>query len=57
MSLSLTKQGMWLALEIPSFDAMVEVENRQQVLTSAAADAREAMASYLGRRPAGYANR
>ena len=57
MSLSLTKQGMWLALEIPSFDAMVEVENRQQVLTSATADAAEARASYLGRRPAEYRNR
>jgi len=57
LSLSLTKQGMWLALEIPSFDAMVEMENRQQVLTSATEDAREAMASYVGRRPAEYRNR
>jgi enoyl-CoA hydratase/carnithine racemase len=57
LSLSLTKQGMWLALEVPSFDAMVEVENRQQVLASATADASEAMASYLARRPAEYHNR
>ena len=57
LSLSLTKQGMWLALEVPSFDAMVEVENRQQVLASATADASEAMASYLARRPAVYRNR
>jgi len=57
LSVSLTKQGMWLALEIPSFDAMIEVENRQQVLASATADASEAMASYLGRRPAEYRNR
>ncbi len=57
LSLSLTKQGMWLALEIPSFDAMVEVENRQQVLTSATEDAAEAMASYTGRRPPTYRNR
>jgi enoyl-CoA hydratase/carnithine racemase len=56
LSLSLTKQGMWLALEIPSFDAMVEVENRQQVLTSATEDAREAMAAYVGRRPPRYHN-
>jgi enoyl-CoA hydratase len=56
LSLSLTKQGMWLALEVPSFDAMVEVENRQQVLTSATADAAEAMASYLARRAAEYRN-
>ena len=57
LSLSLTKQGMWLALEIPSFDAMVEVENRQQVLTAATEDAAEAMASYTGRRPPHYRNR
>jgi enoyl-CoA hydratase/carnithine racemase len=57
LSLSLTKQGMWLALEVPSFDAMVEVENRQQVLASATADASEAMAAYLARRPAEYRNR
>jgi len=57
LSLSLTKQGMWLALEIPSFDAMVEVENRQQVLTSATADASEARASYVGHRLATYQNR
>ena len=56
MSLSLTKQGMWLALEIPSFDAMVEVENRQQILTGATADAREGMAAYMGRRAPGYRN-
>jgi enoyl-CoA hydratase/carnithine racemase len=57
LSLSLTKQGMWLALEVPSFDAMVEVENRQQVLAAATADASEAMASYLARRPAEYHHR
>jgi enoyl-CoA hydratase len=57
LSLSLTKQGMWLALEIPSFDAMIEVENRQQVLTNATEDAAEAMASYRGRRAAEYRNR
>jgi len=57
LSVSLTKQGMWLALEIPSFDAMIEMENRQQALASATADAGEAMASYVGRRPAEYRNR
>jgi enoyl-CoA hydratase/carnithine racemase len=56
LSLSLTKQGMWLALEIPSFDAAVEMENRQQVLTSLTADADEAMVSYRARRPAQYRN-
>jgi enoyl-CoA hydratase/carnithine racemase len=57
LSLSLTKQGMWLALEIPSFDAAVELENRQQVLTAATADADEAMAAYRERREPDYRNR
>ena len=57
MSLSLTKQGMWLALEIPSFDAMVEMENRQQILTAQTADAGEALAAYVGRRAPEYGNR
>jgi len=57
LSLSLTKQGMWLALEIPSFDAAVEMENRQQVLTALTGDAKEAMTSYRARRPAQYRNR
>jgi enoyl-CoA hydratase/carnithine racemase len=57
LSLSMTKQGMWLGLEIPSFDAAVEVENRQQVLTSATADQEEAMAAYRERREPLYRNR
>ena len=57
LSLSLTKQGMWLALEIPSFDAAVELENRQQTLTALTADAEEAMASYRTHRPAQYRNK
>jgi enoyl-CoA hydratase/carnithine racemase len=57
MSLSLTKQGMWLALEIPSFDAMIEMENRQQILTAQTGDASEAMAAYVGRRAPDYGNR
>jgi enoyl-CoA hydratase len=57
LSLSLTKQGMWLSLEIPSFDAAVELENRQQVVTGATADQQEAMAAFLERRPPAYDNR
>ncbi|MCW2579389.1 MAG: putative enoyl-CoA hydratase echA12 [Blastococcus sp.] len=54
LSLSLTKQGMWLSLEIPSFDAAVELENRQQVLTSLTTDQQEAMAAFREKRPASY---
>jgi enoyl-CoA hydratase/carnithine racemase len=57
LSLSLTKQGMWLSLEIPSFDAAVELENRQQVITSLTADQSEAMAAYRERRTPSYENR
>jgi enoyl-CoA hydratase/carnithine racemase len=55
-SLALTKQAMWLALEIPSFDAVVELENRQQVLTAMTADQGEAMAAYLEKRAPTYRN-
>jgi enoyl-CoA hydratase/carnithine racemase len=54
LSLELTKQGMWLSMEIPSFDAAVELENRQQVLTAATADQQEAMAAWLEKRPPHY---
>ncbi len=56
LSLQLTKQGMWLALEIPSFDAAVELENRQQVLTSATVDAAESMDAYRHNRAPSYGN-
>jgi enoyl-CoA hydratase/carnithine racemase len=57
MSLALTKQAMWLSLEIPSFDAAVELENRQQVLTALTQDQTEAMAAFRDRRKPKYANR
>jgi enoyl-CoA hydratase len=57
LSLSLTKQGMWLSLEIPSFDAAVELENRQQVLTMMTADQAEAMNAYVQNRIPEYGNR
>lgn len=57
MSLALTKRGMWLALEIPSLDTAIEMENRQQVLTTATADQSEAMTAYVERRAPVYGNR
>lgn len=57
LSLSLTKQGMWLALELPSFDAAVELENRQQVLTALTEDQASAMAAHRGGPVAIYRNR
>lgn len=52
LSLALTKQAMWLSLEIPSFDAAIELENRQQVLTALTRDQTEAMTAFHdGRKP------
>jgi enoyl-CoA hydratase len=57
MSLALTKRGMWLALEMPSLDTAIEMENRQQVLTTATADQSEAMSAFVERRDPIYGNR
>lgn len=46
MSLELTKQAMWLGLEMPSLDAAIELENRQQVLSARTADSHEARAAF-----------
>lgn len=56
-SVELTKQGMWLALEQPSFHAAVELENRQQILTAMTEDRAEATAAFLEKRDPSYKNR
>ncbi|WP_037568796.1 enoyl-CoA hydratase/isomerase family protein [Phaeacidiphilus oryzae] len=57
VSVELTKQGMWLALETPSFDAAVEFENRQQLFTALTEDRAEATAAFLEKRPPHYRRR
>lgn len=57
MSLALTKRGMWMAMEISAFDTAIEMENRQQVLTSATADQQEAMDAFVAKRLPEYTNR
>lgn len=57
LSVELTKAGVWLALQTPSFDATVEFENRQQVLTSLTEDRAEAAAAFLAKRPPTYRDR
>jgi len=56
-SVSLTKQGMWAALELPSLATAIEFENRQQVITAMTADATEAQAAFLGKRAPRYEHR
>ncbi|MGW0043391.1 enoyl-CoA hydratase/isomerase family protein [Rhodococcus sp. NPDC003348] len=57
LSVELTKQGMWIALETASFDASVEFENRQQVFTALTEDRAEATAAFLGKRRPTYRRR
>jgi enoyl-CoA hydratase/carnithine racemase len=53
----LTKVGLSVALQSPSLQDVIEFENRQQVLTAMTGDYREAIDSYLGKRPPKYSNR
>ena len=53
---ALTKEGMWAALEIPGMQAAIDLENRQQIMASATADHREAMAAFRERRAPQYSN-
>jgi enoyl-CoA hydratase/carnithine racemase len=52
----LTKQGMWTALEIPSEQAAVEYEDRQQIMSTFGLAPPEAIAAFLEKRPAEFAD-
>jgi enoyl-CoA hydratase len=54
--IALTKEGMWSALEIPGMQAAIDLENRQQIMASATADATEAREAFLARRAPRYTN-
>lgn len=56
-SVRLTKQGMWAALDIAGFDAAVEFENRQQVVSALTDDRVEATRAFLEHRDPVYRNR
>ena len=53
-SLFLVKQGMWAALEIPSEQAAVEYEDRQQIMATFGAAPPEAVTAFLEKRPARF---
>ena len=53
----MTKEVMWSALEIASYQAAVDLENRTQVLASMTADAGEAMRAFLEKREPTFRNR
>jgi enoyl-CoA hydratase len=52
----LTKQGMWAALEIPSEQAAVEYEDRQQIMSTFGAAPPEAVGAFLEKRRAEFAD-
>jgi enoyl-CoA hydratase len=52
----LTKQGMWTALEIASERAAVEYEDRQQIMAIHSPAVPEAVAAFLEKRPANFAD-
>jgi enoyl-CoA hydratase len=53
---SLTKEGMWTALEIPGMQAAIDLENRQQIMASATSDHHEALQAFLERRAPDFTN-
>jgi enoyl-CoA hydratase len=52
----LTKQGMWTALELPSEQAAVEYEDRQQIMATFGKATPEAIGAFLEKRPAEFAD-
>jgi enoyl-CoA hydratase/carnithine racemase len=52
----LTKQGMWAALEIPSEQAAVEYEDRQQIMATHGQALPEAISAFLEKREASFAD-
>jgi enoyl-CoA hydratase len=52
----LTKRGMWSALEIPSEQAAVEYEDRQQIMSTFGNAVPEAVGAFLEKRPANFAD-
>jgi enoyl-CoA hydratase len=52
----LTKQGMWTALEIPSWQAAVEYEDRQQIMALHGKAPSEAISAFLEKREAAFAD-
>jgi enoyl-CoA hydratase len=52
----LTKRGMWAALEIPSEQAAIEFEDRQQIMSTFGVAPPEAVTAFLEKRPAEFAD-
>jgi enoyl-CoA hydratase len=52
----MTKRGIWTALEIPSEQAAIEFEDRQQIMSTFGRAVPEAIEAFLQKRPAEFAD-
>lgn len=57
MGLRMTKEGLAMAIDAPSLEAAMAIENRNQLMCAASDDFREGMAAFLAKRPPVYAGR
>ena len=57
MGLRLTKEGLNVAIDAPGLEAAIAIENRNQVLCSRNADAKEGMRAFIEKRPPVYQGR
>jgi enoyl-CoA hydratase len=53
----MTKEVMWSQLEVGSFQAGIDLENRTQVLSSFTGDMEEAVRAFVEKRPPRYTGR
>jgi enoyl-CoA hydratase/carnithine racemase len=53
----MTKEVLWANLEIPGLAAGIDIENRNQIMSSLTEDSQLAMRSFLARRPVEWRNR
>lgn len=54
MGLRMTKEGLNLAIDAPSLEAAMAIENRNQLMTAASPNFKEGMAAFLERRKPNY---
>jgi enoyl-CoA hydratase/carnithine racemase len=57
MGLRLTKEGLNMAVDAPSLEAAIALENRNQLLCSKTADAKEGMRAFIEKRSPVYTGR
>ena len=52
--LRMTKEGLSLAIDAPSLEATMAIENRNQLMTSASPNVAEGMRAFIEKRPPNY---